>query len=316
MKKKNTKITLIVTLVGVVVCTFLRFIMITAFTDMTTGFLHHGSEGISIAYYASIAAFSIAVIFTAAYDEKGSFGKRRVRDLSGKKAVAVGFAALLIAVCAFFEGLGVRKLITSPKAIMPINIVFSIYICVVAFATLYKKKFTPLIGFSYSIIGVYYLIRGILNFSQRMVITGIADYLLECMIPACGAVSFVIFARFLSGNMTKKTKKSMCFWGGASVIMSFSYGAAIIQAKLLAPAYISERIVFSEYSVQTFYQEHQGVEPYLMRFPSSVNLALGVFCAVILTVLFIPGSKKKQAVEANNSDHPELLPDVGKQPRT
>lgn len=309
--KKNTKTTLAVIVVGIVVCTVLRLISILAFTDMKTGFLYHGSEGIGAAYYIVMAAFVIAAAVAAAHDEKGGFGEREIADITGKKAVVIGFAALLISFCAFFEGLRATRLLTTPRSVVLLNLVFAVYICIVAFVTLYKKRFTPGLGFAYSFFGVFFLMRGISCFSQRMVITGIIEYLTECMIPACGAVSFVIFAKFFSGNMSKRTRKAMCFWGGASAIMSFSTGIAVVAAKLFATEEIKSRIVLSELAAQTFYQSHQGVEPYAMRFPSSVNIALGIFCITIIVVMLLPAEKIEQTEQTENTSddgQTELFP--------
>ena len=323
--RKNTKVALIITIIGIVLCAVVRFYMITVCTDMNTGFLYHDSNiVINIIFYVLYAAFVVGTVLAAVHTQKmfsnetgesENTNERAASDLeaasamgaapaleaafaleaasaleenSAKKTIIIGFASLLLAICAFFDGITTQRLIIKSSFIIFADWAFALYIGILAFVTLYKKRFTPGLGFAYSFMGVFFLLRGIGDFMQRMVINAVPEYLIECMIEICGSIFFVMFAKFFSGNASKRTKSALFFWSSAAAILPLSSGAAVLGAKLFAPVEIRERITFSRLAAQSFYQNSRGINPYMMCFPSLVNIALGIFALIVIIVLVLP----------------------------
>lgn len=298
--KKNSKFTLIVTAVGFVLCTAVRLYSIVACTDMTTGFYYHDSELLcNIIYFGLIILTFVGALIAAHFDKQNAFGDLKASDITNGKAAVIGFGTLILALCAVYEGMGEAKQLTPSSMLMIVDYVFAGLLAILAFVVLYKKEFKPGLGFCYSAGGLYFTMRGIYCFNNRMVIASVPEYLLEVLCIIGGAVSFIMIARFLSGNGEKLTKNALCGWGSATAVLTLSSGLAAILADLLAPAEISDRITPSVYEAEMYRQTHFGIDGYVMVYLPFVDLVMGLFVTAVLIVLLF--TKPKNEPEADDA---------------
>ncbi len=285
--KKNSKLTLLILALGVVLSTAARVFVISAHTDMNTGFLYHGDELLcNLLYYGVIVIASAAAVFTARLDENSGIKERSAADISGAGTALIGFLTIFAGVFAVYEGITEIDAITPNKFLMFADFIFGAVQVALAFVTLVKKKFTPGVGYSYSLIGVYCICRGIYCFMNRMAITTVPEYLIECMSLIGMAVFFVLLGRFLSGNETPRTRKALSFWGVLTASLTLSNAFGVMIAKLTAPSSVSGRIVYTSFAAERFKQAQKGIDAYNMVFSPWVNLLLGALTAVALVVLF------------------------------
>lgn len=304
--KKNGKITLAVLTAGTILSLAVRIYVIVAHTDMTTGFLYHGEELLcNILYYGIIAAAAVTAIFTARVDEKNGVGERTASDIGSAGVAMIGFLTLIAGLFAAYEGMKEIKAITPTKFLIAVDFLFALVLIIIAFATLYKKKFTPGLGYSYSLIGAYCTCRGIYCFMSRMAIVTVPEYLIECLSLIGMSVFFVLLGRFLSGNETKHTRKAACFWGVGTAVITLSSALGTLIARAVAPEEIRVRIVFTSYDAESFRQASAGVDAYKMVATPWVNLFLGALIVAALVTMFLrsaPKSEDTQTVEANTED--------------
>lgn len=284
---KNGKTALIAAGAGFVLCFAARLVTILFFTDMNTGFLNHGSEILcNLLIYGSLAAAAIAAGVLLRKEPKGV-------NVSEKDCLAIGFITLLAALCAGYEGFMETSALTPSLFLIITDFVGAVYMAVLAFVILYKKSFTPALGFCCSIIGVYCVFRGIYAFMNRMVIAAVPEYLAEVMGIIFLALFFAMFARLFSGNEEKFTKPMMIMSGVGAAILTLSSSLGIIFSKLFAPAEIAERISSSTKYAEVFYQNQHGRNGYIMTFTPYVNMALGLL-AIVAVVITLKSAKAEE----------------------
>ena len=277
MSKKG-KITLIAAGAGFALCLAARIAVITLFTDMKSGFLYNGNEVLcNILLYAGLLAAGIAA-FVLTRNEPAS------ANPSEKGCITIGFVTLLAAICAGYEGIAEMSALTPSVFLIIADFAGALYMAVLAFSILYKRSFSPGLGFCFSIIGVYCVIRGIYSFMSRMAITTVPEYLAEVLGLVLCACFFAMFAKLFSGNGEKRTMPALCLFGIGAGILTISGALGIIAAKLFAPAEIAERITASAKTAELFYQNNQGRFGYMMTFTPYVNIALGLLAAVGVVV--------------------------------
>lgn len=302
MKKKGM-ITLAVMTAGTLLSLLVRIYVIVVHTDMATGFLYHGEELLcNILYYGIIIAASVGAVFTARLDERNALSGQTAADISGPKAVAIGFAAMLTGLFAAYEGIGEMRAISPTKFLIAADFIFAAILMVIAFVTLYKKEFKPGLGYSYSLIGAYCICRGMYCFMSRMAIVTVPEYLIECLSLIGMSVFFVTLGRFLSGNETKHTRKAVAFWGVSSVALTLSSAFGTLIASVAAPEAIRRRIVFSSYAAESFRQSSTGVDAYMLTITPWVNVFLGALIAVSLAAVFTKSSPGSKSAEISETD--------------
>lgn len=275
---KNGKTALIAAGAGFVLCLAARLVTILFFTDMKTGFLTHGSEILcNLLNYGFLAAAAIAAGVLLRKEPK--FVKP-----SENGCLAIGFFTLLAAICAGYEGITETSALSPSVFLIISDFVGAVYMAALAFALLYKKSFTPALGFCYSIVGVYCVFRGISVFMNRMAIATVPEYLAEVLQIALLALFFAMFARLFSGNGDRATTPMMYFTGVGAAILTLSTSLGVILSKLFAPAEIAERITASANYAEVFYQNNHGRDSYIMTFTPFVNMALGLLAAAAVVV--------------------------------
>ena len=290
--KKQGKMPLLIMICGIVLCCAARTFAIFQ-TDMNTGFIVHGKSVLCNAlYYGILILTTVGVMLTAKRGEILEY-----TGFANWKSNAVGFATLILAFGATYEG--IRELnALSPSVFLAImDFVFALVFAIIAFIILARKEIGVGIGFSYSFVGIYFTIRGICVFNSRMVIASIPEYLLDMLCIVCGAIFFVILSRYLTGN--GGSGKAVCFWGTATAAIGISPTIGAAAAKIFGAAELSERITFGYNTAELFFQTHAGDNAYMMTGLYLVNTLLGVFAAVIVSVLLIGKKAEKDAKEAD-----------------
>lgn len=285
--KEYTKKTLAVLAAGIILSLAVRVYVIVAHTDMTTGFLYHGEELLcNLLYYGIIAAAAVVSIFTARADEKSGAGEKTAADIGGAGVAVIGILTMLAGALSAYEGITELKAITPTNFLIAVDFLFAAVLIVIAFASLLKKRFTPGLGYAYSLIGAYCICRGIYCFMSRMAIVTVPEYLIECLSLIGMAVFFVILGRFLSGNETKHTRKFVCFWGVGTAAITLSSALGTLVARFAAPEEIRTRIVLSSFEAESFRQASAGADAYKLTATPWVNLLLGVLIVASLVTVF------------------------------
>ncbi len=287
--RKNGRATLAVFAAGLVLSTAARTYIIAAHTDMNTGFLYHGDEPLcNILYYGIIIAAAVASIFTSRLGENGgevgTVGA--AADIPGGGAVVMGFLVLGAGIFSLYEGIAEIRAISPTTFLMAVDFLFAAVLFVIGFATLFKKRFTAGLGYTYSLIGLYCVGRGLYSFMNRMAIIPVPEYFIESVSLICMSVFFLMLGRYLSGNETRRTSKAVCFWGvgTASLVLSSAFGTII--ASFAASETVSSRVMFSTYASESFRQARAGVDAYSLTVTPWVNVLLGVMIAASVVLMF------------------------------
>lgn len=292
--RKNGKITLAVFAAAVISATAVRIFVVSAHTDMTTGFIYHGDELLcNFLYYGVIAAAALASVFTLKIGQTDTT-VGRAADIPGGGVIVLGFMDILAGIFAVFEALKEKDAISPTVFIMAADYVFAAALIAIGFATLYKRSFTPGLGFSYSIIGVYVITRALYSLMIRMSVIFVPEYLIEALVYIGMAIFFPILGRYLSGNEHRPTAGAMCFWGVglSSMLLSAALGAII--SRFTAPEEISERIVFTYAEAESFRQASEGVDAYKLVMPSLVDIMLALIAAFSVILLLISPERSRK----------------------
>lgn len=279
---------LIAMIAGFIVCTAIRLYTIVVCTDMTSGFYYHDSKLLcNILYYGAIVLTFVGSLIAARVDEKGKFGDVCESDITGARAAVIGYGLLFTALFASYEGLTEPRTLTPSSMLIFADYAYAVGAAALAFIILYKKEFKPFMGFIMTFGGAYFTIRGINCFKDHMVVASVPEYVISTLSTVGSAVTFVMFARFFSGNSKKHTKKAMIAWGGTTAVMTLSSAAATGLAQLAAPAEVSQRISSSKFYAEWYFQHTNGNEGYIMQYIPLTDIITGLFIAVTLvTVLF------------------------------
>lgn len=289
---KTIRIAPIVIAAGAVLAAAARVYAISR-TDMNVGTLLHDTSLIcNVLYYGIIILTVAAAVFASHFDQKrgNGDGADAVPGVGG--VIAVGFGLLAAALGCGYDGVMEKDALSPSLFVMIVDFGFAAILGIIAFVTLYKKKFSPGLGFVYVLGGAYYVCRGVNCFVIRMAIATIPEYLIDCLTVICGAVFFVLFAKLMSGNGGKLTVKAFFAWGAAAFVMAASSFLGAAASKLLLSSEISDRIVFTANEAENNFQALHGIDAYLMAFPPLPNIALAVFAAAAM--IAVSFSKKAE----------------------
>lgn len=278
-----------------------RTCQIAFLTDMTKGFIYHeaGFWGECCFYAVVIAALVVGVILCAADLKKRGAGDFPVAAVVDARAAVIGFGLLIVGLCAMYEGYTEISAITPSGFVIFIDFVLGGGIVIAAFFTLYLKEFKPALGFSYVVGAAYFMLRGIAFFLDHMAISSVPEYLIDALTIIAAAVFFMLFAKLFSGNGQKNTGKALCGVGSALVVLSLS-SAVSTWALYLFGGDIAERIAATSYEAELFYNSRQGFNAYMLTFTPWVNVAVGVFSAAVMVVLFL--REKQTAAEQTDEN--------------
>lgn len=278
----KTRITPIVIAIGAVLAAGARVYAVSR-TDMNVGTLFHDTSLMcNLLYYGILLLTVICAVITSAADEKRGVCGSANAKLGTGSIIATGFGLLITALCCCYDWLMEKDSLTPSAFVMIMDLGGAVILGIIAFVTLFKKEFSPGLGFVYVLGGAYYVCRGINCFMIRMAIATIPEYLVDCLTVVFGAVFFVLFAKLLSGNGTKLTVRMFFAFGSAAFVAAVSSFLGAAASKLFLSEDISQRIVFSANKAENNFQALHGADAYLMAFPPLPNIALGVFAAIAM----------------------------------
>lgn len=293
--KKSSKITLAVLAAGAVLSLAVRILVIIKHTDMHTGFLYHGDEILwNGLYYGLIIAAMAVSIFTAHADEKRTGIRQTAEDITGVRAVVMSVALMAAGISSICEGIAEIRAISPSKFLMIIDFAFGGLFVLIAFVTVCKKRFTPWLGLSYMLLGIFCICRCMYCFMNRMVILTVPEYLIESISLIVMSVFFVLQGRYLSGRNEKHTKKALCFWGAGALSLVFSSVLGTLIASVAAPEEIRRRIVYTSYAAESFKQSSGGVDAYKMTVAPLTDVMLGAIVAAFLVLIFLGARPKSE----------------------
>lgn len=299
---KKIKLTPIVLALGIIAGAAVRFFVITQHTEISnnplkrsTGFLFHGDELLwNGLYYGIIVIAAIAAIIAAAIDSKGEEVPLTGAGLGKCRTILIGLLMMTAAVFAAYDGKAEMNAFSPTVFLIIVDFAFTLLMGIIAFVTLSNKRFTPVIGYLYSLVGAFCICRGIYCFMSRMAISTVPEYVIQSLSLITMAVYFVMLARFLSGNSTKHTRKAMGFWGVSAASLTFSAALGAVLAKLAAPDDIKACIVFSPNAAEDYRQARAGADAYNLVVTPPVELALALIVAVTLIIAFTKPAKAEQ----------------------
>lgn len=291
---KKIKLTPIVLALGIIGSAVVRFLVITEHTEISndplkhsTGFLFHGDELLwNSLYYGIIAIAAIASIITAIIDGKSESEPLTGSGIGKGRTILIGLLTMTAAFFAAHEGTAEMQTLTPTVFLIITDFVFAVIMAVTAFLTLSKKRFTPVVGYLYSLIGAFCICRGIYYFMSRMAISSVPEYVIQSLSLITTSVYFVMLARFLSGNSGKHTRKALSFWGVGAASLTFSSAIGAILAKLIGPEDIGACIVYTSAVAENIRQDRAGADAYRLVIAPWVELVLALVVAVTLIIAF------------------------------
>ncbi len=290
MAKKSLPVLLFIPIMFIIGLA-VRVIQITAGTDMTRGTLYYDNNFLmNYGYYILIAAAFFGALALSLFNKK-NIDNVNAEDIRDWRAVIMGFALILLGACALYEGYEEMRAITPSPIVIFSDFLFGAVFIITAFIILYFKEFKPALGFSLSTSAVYFTIRGIAVFLDKMVIVGIPEYLIECVSVILSAAFFMLTARFLSGNSGKFTKFLLISSGTAGSILTLSSACAVIISGF-APG-VSERIVSNSYSKELYYQIHKGIDAYTMAYVPWTDAAAALFMIAVIVAVTVGSPQNK-----------------------
>lgn len=306
----KNKIGLWLVIPGVILAFAARLSQICAGTDMETGFLLDGNGFfMDFCFWGAVLLTLAGAIAAAIFDKKSgsAYYKTPVSGITDGRAAAIGFALLLPALGALYEGwirvnVPEGSVIRASAFTSVIDFLFGIDMLVIAFFVMYVKKFTPALGFSLVGSAAFYTLRGIDLFRVRMAVATVPEYLINCISVICSGIFFMQLAKLLSGNEGKRTRAALTSVGAASASMILGNGLAVIAASLFGSAEVSSRIVADSYEAEFMYQAMQGDSAYFMTFMPAADFAVGIFIVATMIALYMKPRAEEPAEKAQPED--------------
>ena len=280
-----------------------RGMQICAGTDMNSGFLYDDNGFcMNYCFWGAVLLTIAAGIAAAVFDRKnsGALYTTPVSQINGGRAAAIGFALLLPAMAALYEGyceavIPAGSNISPSPYLMVVDFLFGGLMLITAFVTVYYKEFKPALGFAMVAGAGFYTLCGIGVFLERMAITTVPEYLINCISMILAAVFFMQLTRLLSGNEGKGTREALMVSGSAAAVTILGNAFAVFAASLAGPAEVAGRIVTSSAEAEMLYQLSYGRDAYYMSYMPISLVAAGAFIVVTLIAL---NMKPKPAEEA------------------
>ncbi|MCH5204000.1 MAG: hypothetical protein J1F03_04580 [Oscillospiraceae bacterium] len=280
---KNGRASMIAIIAGFVLCLAARTAGILFFTDMKTGFLFHGNELMYCLIFYGICA--AAAVLTAVLAPK--LPVESVRH-SKTQTLIIGWLMVIIAALAAWDGFLNISAENASLIIIIGDFAAALYIEIVGIMTLIKKEISAGLGFMYSVVGIYFILRGVCVILQNMIILSVQEYLLEVLGVTAGGVFFAIFGKIYSGNCEKRSMFFMRFWGAGAAVLTLSSSFGTIFAKLFGSEEIAGRITADFTEAQRYFQENamSADGAYMMSFVPYVNMIMGIFAAAAVIMSF------------------------------
>ena len=291
-----------------VLLTVARFVQIAGGTDMETGFLLKDNGFlINFSFYGLMLVTLIAVTLLGILTDKKKNSSYYTNDISvmvDGRAVMLGFPLLLAGAMTAYEGYMQTQALTPSGFIVFIDFVFGAIMLILGFIVLYKKEISKLLAFSLVVPALYYTLRGIGVFLDRMAVASIPEYLIECFTIIGAAIFFMQLAKLLTGNETKHTRTLLCTVGLTTATATLANAVAVILADVIDPYSVSERITSTANAAEIAMQRilPTGKFGYHMAYTSWVDVIISVLMVLTLVAMFM---KSKPATEKTASANEE-----------
>lgn len=306
--KKNSMLSLITAAPAFVLLTVARFVQIAGGTDMETGFLLKDNGFlINFSFYGLMLVTLIAVTLLGILTDKKKNSSYYTNDISvmvDGRAVMLGFPLLLAGAMTAYEGYMQTQALTPSGFIVFIDFVFGAIMLILGFIVLYKKEISKLLAFSLVVPALYYTLRGIGVFLDRMAVASIPEYLIECFTIIGAAIFFMQLAKLLTGNETKHTRTLLCTVGLTTATATLANAVAVILADVIDPYSVSERITSTANAAEIAMQRilPTGKFGYHMAYTSWVDVIISVLMVLTLVAMFM---RSKPAAEKTASENEE-----------
>lgn len=286
-----------------VLCFAARYFQIAYGTNFSTGSLYIGNGFLlDFSFYGLLIITLAVTIVLGIADKKRGSAFYRGGAVTDGRAVMVGFPLLVAGALAAYEGYMQTKALTPSGFLVFVDFLFGAAMIILAFVVLYKKEITPALGFSFIIPAIYYTVRGIAVFSDRMVITSVPEYLINSLTIIGMGVFFMLLARLFSGNEGKTTRTLLCAAGSTTVVLTLSNAASVIAADVMHPSDIGTRIVSTADQAERCRQEivaqtlfGTSDHGYFMAYTSWVDVVMSVMVILTLAALFIKAKPQENA---------------------
>ena len=304
--KKNSMLSLFAAIPAFVLCLVMRFLQLAGATDFRTGFLFDDCGFfMDFGYYGLLILTLVAAVVLCVFDKKrsGAFFTNEISGLVDTKAILIGFPLLIAGALAIYEGYMQTKALSPSAFLMFVGFIFGGLMVVQAFVILYKKEIKAGLGFSFVIPAVYYTLRGIGVFLDRMVVASIPEYLIECLCIIGYAVFFMFLAKLLSGNEAKHTRTTLSAVGITTAVMTLSNAIAVILADVISPNGVGVRIVpdANEAEMAEQYAIASGKYGYFMSYMSWTDVVVALTIVLALVALY-KANKPAAVVEQENTE--------------
>ncbi len=297
-----------------------RFLQIANGTDFSTGFFYNENGFfMSFMYYGLLILALAAVIALCFVDKKrgSAYFKNDIRStMVDMRAVALGFPMLVAGAMAAYEGYLQMNAMTPSAFLIFVDFFFGAAMVILGFVILYKKEITPAVGFSLVVPAIYYTLRGICVFIDRMVIASVPEYLIECLTIIGMGLFFMLLAKLLSGNESKRTRTAVSAVGVTVSVMTLASAIATIAADIIYPHDIGTRIVANANDAELYKQTlisqtalfNVTDRGYHMAYTSWVDVILAVGIILVLAALYTK-AKPAQAEAENGLPEIQQFPD-------
>lgn len=310
--KNNSIISLIAAIPAFILCTVVRYIQIAGGTDFTSGFLKNENGFlINYGFYGLVILTLAAVVALGLYDKKkgGALYTNELPScLTDAKAVMIGFPLVIVGSLAAYEGYAQVNSLTPSGFLIFIDFVFGGAMLIQGFVILYKKEMGVGQGFSLIIPALYYTLRGVGVFLDRMVVASVPEYLIQCLSIIGFASFFMLLSKLLSGNEAKHTRTALTAVGASTAVMALSSATATILADLTDPYGLSARIVSSAAEAERLTQidlQYGSAEYYFMAYMPWVDVAMAAGILLTLAALFMKASPAEKSVSEAAEDSSE-----------
>lgn len=307
--KKNSRLGLWALAGGAVLAAAARIAQICSGTDMNSGFLKDDNGFfMDFCFWGAVLLTIAGAVAAAVLDRKkeASYYEAPVSAITDGRAAAIGFALLLPAMGALYEGyceatIPAESNFSPSPFMMFVNFLFGGAMLATAFVILYQKEFKPGLGFATVCGAGYYTLRGIGIFMEKMAVTTVPEYLINCVSVILAAIFFMQLAKLLSGNEGKRTREALAVSGAAAAATILGNTAAALGSMLFAPADVATRIVAASSEAELLHQQLQGKDAYFMALVPAADAAAGVFILVTLIALFWKPAPAAEEAESGAS---------------
>ncbi len=296
---KNSKSSLIAAIPAFIILFAVRLMLIAGGTDFDNGFLEDGNGAlVNFSYYGLLILTFVMLVVLGIVDKKkqGSLFTNELSGMVDAKAVMVGFPLLMAGALTIYDGYLQTSSLTPSAYVIFVNCVMGALMVILGFVILYKKEITPFIGFTLVVPAVYYTLRGIGVFLDRMVVTAIPEYLIDALSVIGAAVFFMQLAKLLTGNESKTTRVLICATGLTTALMILSSAAAVIAADVFYSDGVGARIVSSRIVAEIEQQKllSQYTHAYFMSYVSWADVVMAVGMILIVVALHIKNHPSQQ----------------------